>query len=1301
MKIILIISLLIMQKASKPCGFINIFSQELILDQTGFILAKEDFQTKKNGNEFSIFGWINISNEKKTNHPLIRLNFISEINNDENLKEFFLLNYKDEKEEILEIEIFSDNKKISEKEKISLPKNIWLFYLVSFNYKINKFLVSIKGKNGSEKFEFEKNFFVNSDNFEIGERVDIDIGCFTDDSKSIEENLPNCLIGKTRNFTYFFGFLENSDLVKLIYNENFSEDFLFDFYDENERFLEAKNDRKLKMEIFGEKNFLAKNDFFIFFKENNFGIIENKNLFDFSKFIDSPTFYFVFEFSENLKNNFNLLTQKNLENKNQIEINLIKKENNRFLEVSLSGIKTIYTSSQILKEKKVYKIIISIIRDQQDLYIYYKNGDFSEFSEKIISPNLENGNLTILKNNENSGNIDNSENLKKENFFIFYQFNILESISGVLYNEIKKKGDLECEKNCLLFSNYENGNETCLECNDNSVLEISGKNSKCSNFCPFEFKNVENRCFSCFEKNCKEISENINDFFIFEQIGQEKFRLVKKGNFENSQEFGDNFDVVIKDKKIKEDFDYKITNFKNNNTAIYDFDFKKNNLENSEISIIPKKTSQMYNTEKNLYQKVLNSKIERKTPEKKLESPLPLMTPISKDSEKIGNSEKEFYRNSSIEKNFKNLGKVAFYLTIIGLAIGLIGVFFKCPYILTDHNNFYLQKFIQSFLMAQYIAFWILYKIDLPYNLRNFLYGFYELFISWHKVFKNRTKDDFGGRKVFDENYFYEEKEKFYEAEIYNNFVTNFSFILLVQLFVLFVYLVFKLISILKKKNKENLENDENLERKTKKNWISRILSIFEWKIIITLFLLFIIESTIFIIYSFFQNKFNHSFFIFNLIFSIIYLLLTMFLLIKVFLIPMKYIKNDIFPLGEKISNFEFIWAGLKIGTLSKFFQGIQYFFYLLFSLFIFLDNLYAQIIVNLVLLFIFCLYIFIVLPPLEKFWKIEQIFIHLLLLVAKIFLSVLIFDENSGKMSIKAKWIIGLILGILLFVILLWNFIILILKLILRLIACHKEKNKNLGDDKIQNDDEVNIFKGNLKDKKKDTKIANFEKDTKIANFEKDEDISFVQTVQPDDDDGETFDQFMKGNLNNKTNLRKNDLEYKKMKFENLSNKNSELRNDILSEFEINNKINPADFTNDRGLINSFNLQGNEKIDELFGNNNFSVDKKNRENFKGNNHSKKLEDLFSNGNTLEKNNRNFEENFVNKNLNKNFSKKDTLSFGTNNKHIINTLLDKNKSDIIPNKEELAKKIISDKIQMGIKDDLEERVKDIGKNLWG
>ena len=135
-------------------------------------------------------------------------------------------------------------------------------------------------------------------------------------------------------------------------------------------------------------------------------------------------------------------------------------------------------------------------------------------------------------------------------------------------------------------------------------------------------------------------------------------------------------------------------------------------------------------------------------------------------------------------KNLANLTSIIFFISIL---IGIIGIIFKCKYIESDYNTFYFQKFIQNFLICQYLNFWTIYNFSPPNSLNSFFLQFFKICISWHKIFKNKTKNNFSG-KNFSENFFYEEKMRFFINDIYTHFITNFSFIILLH-FIFFFFI--------------------------------------------------------------------------------------------------------------------------------------------------------------------------------------------------------------------------------------------------------------------------------------------------------------------------------------------------------------------------------------------------------------------------------------------------------------------------------------------------------------------------------
>ena len=280
----------------------------------------------------------------------------------------------------------------------------------------------------------------------------------------------------------------------------------------------------------------------------------------------------------------------------------------------------------------------------------------------------------------------------------------------------------------------------------------------------------------------------------------------------------------------------------------------------------------------------------------------------------------------------------------------------------------------------------------------------------------------------------------------------------------------------------------------------------------ITFFLIFIIESSIFIFYNFYNKNFSHGFFILSLIFSIFYLLIILFFLFLLFFITKKILVKN-----ERNEKFWFIWKGIEIKkkNLGKYFQSIQYLFYFIFSIIIvfFYNFRKIQIILNFIFLIIFFLYIIFFLPPNSKFWKFEQIGIHGFLIITKILLLILILDFENNNISENNKNNLGYTISIFIFFIIFWNFMVLLIKLILRLKNCYfakKKKNnfkfsKNLK--KIENNEEDQKLVNS--DKKENFNIFDFEKNEEYPKMSKNENI--VEIIKPDLGEEDFYDDILK----------------------------------------------------------------------------------------------------------------------------------------------------------------------------------------------
>ncbi len=326
------------------------------------------------------------------------------------------------------------------------------------------------------------------------------------------------------------------------------------------------------------------------------------------------------------------------------------------------------------------------------------------------------------------------------------------------------------------------------------------------------------------------------------------------------------------------------------------------------------------------------------------------------------------------------------------------------------------------------------------------------------------------------------------------------------------------------------------------------------------------------------------------------------FLLLLDLFAPIKMINYG----SQNLANpkFEFTWRGLRLENIRNLFQGIQYLHYGSFAIVLVCayDNRVTQILINLILLFFFFLYIAAMMPPRETFWRFEQIAIHFLLLLAKILLTVLVIDDENVDLSGKKRWNIGMAIAIILFIIIVWNFLVLLIRLIMRLLACKKAKQefyKVVGGDANVNTN-VDVETGEL-----------FDKEENFPKMKQPNDNSHIlHEIIPDFDDGETFGQFMKQPMKKvKNSMGKNEAkgivankllsrgpglpgnvqDYSTEKIIIIKKKQvvNDFRNiDRTNPEEAFKNLNPKDMMNDKALMYATGYQAKKKFNQVISKN-------------------------------------------------------------------------------------------------------------------
>ncbi len=1044
---------------SQPCGVIEMFSNEKNLDQSDFLVLKEDLGDDKNGNSLSFWGWMKLEeDEDKDNYPLFRL-AVKPNQGEENVSEVLgniaSASYDNSGENgQLTWNFAKNNGEIDERiVEVDLPIGEWLFLGYSMDADTNKANLNISGKNVNlnEKAELDfKDLFFRK-NFEL------DLGCIpmeVDDGNR-EEVLASCSMMKVRDFNYMLEGFESADKLKNLNAGVYDSDtYTMDFYKDTPSIgMNSKNSNKsIKFE--GKSYFLEKGENFKAFKGKNSATLNSPDI-DENEFINSPSFYTVFKYNEDLPDDFLLLKNMDGDNKSNYEIRLKKKTGGkRSVQVNFPEKDISYETTGILEPNKIQKVQINLVQDPNFMQIWVKHGNNIMSSEQFVNKNaLEDGSLRLFEKT-NSG---------YPGEFVLYQMNVIENSSGAVYDIIrrpKSRTNDKCNDGCDIYSKIGYQNRECIECGDGKLLEPS--TGKCQDSCGLGKKNVEGRCYDCKDDKCTELKQT---YFKADKIDDNNYEIKQIKDIPDFDgDVAKVYDLEIPGLEKDKQYTAKVESFPEEKRAVYNMTFPNEaKLANKNLMFNLKPDALLIDKNKN---RIQNQDFKFPLEEKILPIDAKAVDPLEPAQKIIvvspsGRIEK---RDSDVEKRFKRWGIATFFIFLVGILFGLIGLFYRCPY-LNDFTfyDFYFQKFVQTVLMWQYLAFWVLYNCYFPYNLLNFMHYFYKYSIGWHKIFRKAAENNHEGDPDFDNNWLNKEHWRFYEEDVYNHFVISFGLIFLIQGFFLLLFLIVKLIysskcSAVDSQNYNNLTDQEKYDAMESKRYWKKINDHFDMKILMTIFLIFIIETLVFAVYNYHHHswEFATHLFRFSLAMAIIWTVIVVLLWIKNIIVPMK--DNAILQSDSYNDRWGFVYTGLVLNMPRKIFQGFQYFHYGFFAviLVVVFDKRSAQSIINLVALIVLFLFVLTLMPANTTFWKVEQILVHLFLLVAKILLTILVVDDSRDNLSANTRWRLGYAIAFFIFFVILWNTLVLIWKLLEHMIKCSKAKASGVGRvDKLNEDED------------------------------------------------------------------------------------------------------------------------------------------------------------------------------------------------------------------------------------------------------
>ena len=795
-----------------------------------------------------------------------------------------------------------------------------------------------------------------------------------------------------------FGILSNG-----IANRNNLNNNLNELNNQHSRLLTATNNpnsspSKSQNRLKNPKDYKPFNKYF--FNNQKYIIIKEAFVLKSSMFMNTPTIYINFRYKGILGDSYRLLQLQSNEKELLMSVDLVKSNKNYNMNVNIPSLDLTMNNKYIIPEDQPKDFTVSIIQFQKRIAIlfYYENTyKVTTFVETDINDTYD---LLIF-----------DQSFKEAGMLELYNLQLLTSPSAFIYKVDKSLNDNElCDKHCDTRFVKSKLPASCIKCNSDYTL--FPKDLKCHLYCPIGYRNIEGVCFQCNTKNCAELSDI---YFEPKWLGDSNIMIQQIINITNFHgNYTDLFNIKM---PALSNFNYTTRNFPSNNSAIYHFNFPSEyNYYNSEVKFTLNPNIVLYDRNKNRLQD-------------------------QGFSIRFGSVDGNVaYRNKSVENRLRVLAIVAYAFFVLTMIVGTIGSLWKC--LQNGYHQFLYQKTIQSFIMFQYFAFWSFYNSNIPYNAKNFLNGLFVYSTGWHDIFtraaRNNNRDNQKFLNVIDNRVL----PRFTDLGVSNTFMLSAGFILLIQGIAYFIYIILRFMH---RKPVDNTACKDIVHRNLTSRILIYVINEYEFKGLVTFFTLFMIEITVFALYNLYDPNTTHALFIVSFIWASIWLLI---LLIIISYISIYSKRSSILLKEAKTAQKHgFIYDGITLKKYKKYFQSVQYIHYTLFSVILIVAYKYrtAQVLVNLLSLIGFIVFVFVTKPASTRFDNYEQLGVHLLVLVAKIFMVILVFDENLGATGEFGRWIVGYFVAIIIFIIIIWNCAVVCYKLAIHVYTCSRH-NKSGG---------------------------------------------------------------------------------------------------------------------------------------------------------------------------------------------------------------------------------------------------------------
>lgn len=1042
------------------------------------MVLNTNFTAPTNGGELTVFGWISVPEADQPDVPLLQVSFraVTDTPNSPSVPFLFRSSFKRNLRQIvgLSTEITTGPGNLA-KFDYNLPIESQTAYFVVFSLnlaeRIGKFDFWSPNINrfSNQTITYDLNF----PNYQIGPNLVIELSCpftsLTTDQEKLNA-MKNCPILVAEDFSYTLEYFADTERLYLLSGKEATHSDVRLFFDRLvDKSLVTRDAYQLIVPIGGDLPEARANNA-LRFTGNSQIILSGVKTIEPQEMVNAVTYYFVMRYNEPLADNFLLLWQGEV-SRAIFSIQLVRINDRRYPAVTVNGANTHVfapNAANFFTPQTTIKFSVSFVQIGGALfYIAIQDGATGQifYSAIFNDAPLRDGTHYLFSGNSRVAN--------DGGWVEMIQLSIINNAVGPTYRSIHRLNSsaaASCSA-CKFWLNNFFFNRSCLECDRQEVFNpLAGE---CQLWCPAGYFNLENRCYMCADDRCSLLPRR----FGFTRLNQSKFMIYALPTFPaGTPNLSSLFSVNMTGLVSPADYQVVGADFPANRTVIYEIlpGSTNKNLNSSLVNFLWTPPIPIFDENRNLIQNadfsvpyayVNETGVVIPPPGTNLTTPIvPIVVPPGPIVNRIVGNEVdpryEFLNDTTYIDDSRNypyngydgdtfrLGEATFAFWAFGLFLGIIGFFFKCPFV--DKDQFFYQKFLQSFIMFQYWNFWIFYNSRPTKNLLSFLRATYRRSTGWHRVFYETAYRNSGGYDYFDSRWAYYGYYRYVEEGALTHFVINYGIIFLIQGFVLLLFILAVIITSTKRPYRSRIMPNATgfswggyLGSLDWKAWLIRQ---FIYKIIVTVFLIFVVETTTFSFYNIIRPSFTHGLFTFSFVFAVIWFILTIILILLVLSWGAK--SPEWMFLEENDMRYGFVWHGLDLRSfLRRIFQGIQYVFYFLFGIIIacgFGERI-AQGVINFFFMTVFFLYIAIIRPPINPFDQIEQIICHFLLWLAKLFMMILVWDDSGQSIPPYSRSGIGYVVLIVLFILTLWNTFVLLYKLIRMILNCLAAKTMGI----------------------------------------------------------------------------------------------------------------------------------------------------------------------------------------------------------------------------------------------------------------